>query len=58
MTGTMKVSADEMVFRFDNGNTVHVRGNAVTLWGPGAVILWQSKTRTALAVALDRATHS
>lgn len=58
MTGTAKVSADEMVFRFDNGNSVHVRGNAVTVWGPGAVILWQSKTRSALALALVRAVRS
>ena len=54
MVGTMKVSASEMIFRFDNGHSVHVQGNAVTVWGPGGVILWQSKTRDALAVALLR----
>ena len=57
MTGTIKVTESETVIRLDNGNTVHARGNAVTVWGPGAIILWQSKTpetlRAALAVAAN-----
>ena len=53
MTGTLKVTPAETVIRFDNGNSVHVRGNTVTVWAKGGAIAWQSTTTSALHIALS-----